>query len=156
MNITHTVEDQYKENELEIEETKAHIRSLELRLERLTLRNRVIGRFIAGERRHEATEEEQEAVKAERFEATRKEPRLISTGVRDSNNKFIFVGERVRLETSSKNNPVFTAGSTSNIVTGTTNDKPERFVKIRSLADNLQTTKRKGKHVTIYDCDEEK
>ena len=152
MNITHTVDDQYNENQLEIEETKARINSLELRLERLQLRDRILVRYIADQRRNEATAEEQEQYQAEqKAQAT-----LINTGVKDSSQKrFIFVGDRVKLSTGSKNNPVFAAGTTTNIVTGTTNDKPEKFVKIQSLRDRKQTTKRKGKYVTICNSDDE-
>ena len=140
----YTFEELYKENDLEINETKLKIKQLETKLDRLERRSRIIARTIAGG----------EPSIRERFygEDLSNEDDIevgLSTKLEDKEGDIIRTGDRVKVLTPSKKNRLFKVGSIA-VVEGVQQRRNERdFIKIRSLDDPRQRKTRNPENLVI-------
>ena len=153
----YTFEELYKENALQIEETKLEIQKLTITLDRLERRSRILGRTISGGKPQIR----------ERFykEGLTTEDDIIvgiSTTLEDKEGDIIRTGDRVKVLTPSKKNNSFKVGSIA-VVEGIQERKDKKdFVKIRSIANPTQRTTRDPDNLIIkepfkrYDKKEEK
>ena len=134
----------HKENTLEIQETKLKIELLQIRLERLERRNRIIARTVAGG--------EQPFIEVQAYESEEEEEEIevgLSTNLKDKEGDIIRTGDRVRVLTPSKKNKAFKTGSIALVEGVQKRTDKKDYVRIRSKDDPKQRTTRDSDNLKI-------
>ena len=143
----YTFEELHNENCLEIKETKLKIDLLQIRLDRLERRNRIIARVIAGEA-EPIGEKDKYPVAGTSLDIEDIEIG-ISTELKDKEGDLIRTGDRVKLLTPSKKNKIFKVGSIA-LVEGVQKRKNcKDHIKVRASTDLSQRTTRDPENLEI-------